>query len=239
MVRHFALKLTILAVIVCFVNPMVATCDAGPILPTPAGLTLGETFRFAFVTDGSISAFSGNIATYDTFVNQQAHGATYAGHTVTWQAIGSTSRVNAIDHIGVHPAIQGIFLVSGTEVSPGDGTSGLWSGSLISPIDKDINGATAFSFAIYTGTSPHGVALHPLGGFPSVVFGDSADSNSRWVDLIPFPLPFIPERMYGISQVLTVVPEPSGGLLAVIGGLIGPVLVRFRKSRKEQSHRVP
>jgi hypothetical protein len=137
----------------------VAPAHAGGVaLTTPAGLAPGDQFRFVFVTDGTTNAESTDISTYDSFVQNQAGGATYDGATVTWQAIGSTSAVNAIDHI-TGPSSAPVYLVNGTEVATSTETStgGLWSGSLLSPIDIDISGNSRITYA-WTGTDTSGTS---------------------------------------------------------------------------------
>jgi hypothetical protein len=89
--------------------------QAGPVLTTPAGLSPGQSFRFAFVTDGITGASSSNIADYNNFVNSQAGGATYNGVVVTWIAIASTSTVNAIDNVG--QTATPVYLADGTRVT--------------------------------------------------------------------------------------------------------------------------
>jgi hypothetical protein len=125
---------------------------------TPAGLTPGTHFRFVFVTDGTASATSTNIAFYDTFATNQAGGATYNGSTVTWQAIGSTSTVNAIDHIG--QTNDAVYLADGSKVTTSTTTTGLWSGGLLHAINEDQNGTSITPAVIYTGTSSAGFSLH-------------------------------------------------------------------------------
>jgi hypothetical protein len=205
----------------------------GITLTTPAGLAPGDTFRFVFVTDGTTTAVSSDISTYDAFVQAQAGGATYDGATVTWQAIGSTASVNAIDHIG--QTDTPVYLADGTQVTTSTTTSGLWSGILENPIDKDLNG-NLYQNVVWTGTAGNGTATptNPLGsGNDSSFFsttGAAASTTSAWTDFstaaVPQELP-----MYGISQVLTVVPEPSG--LIMLGTALGAVLAvdTIRRSR--------
>ncbi len=108
--------------------------EAGTTLTTPAGLSPGESFRFAFVTDGFISPSSSNISDYNDFVTSQAGGATYNGSAVTFVAIGSTSTVNAIDNVGQSAAP--VYLADGTLVTSSTTTTGMWSGSLLNPINE-------------------------------------------------------------------------------------------------------
>ena len=191
--------------------------EAGGIaLNTPAGLSAGESFRFVFVTDGTTAATSNNIEDYNSFVNAQAGGATYNGSVVSWVAIGSTATVNAIDNIGQTP-ISGVYLADGTLVTTSTTTSGLWSGSILNPVNEFLTGSTT-SGDVWTGTLASGISsTSPLGaasGFTTA--GATSSAGSNWVSGPGFNytggLP-----MYGISQVLTVassVPEPSTLLMA-------------------------
>jgi hypothetical protein len=144
--------------------------EAGGIaLSTPAGLTPGESFRFVFVTDGTTTATSSNIADYNSFVNMQAGAATYNGSVVTWDAIGSTAAVNAIDNVGQQP-IVGAFLADGTLVTTSTTTTGLWSGTLSHEINEDLSSTPQFSF-VWTGTTSAGVAA-TVGAASSGPLGD-------------------------------------------------------------------
>ena len=214
MYRRVLHRIAMFAAIVAVTSGTTTISRAGPILPTPAGLTAGDTFRFVFVTTDGTAASSSNISDYDTFVNSEADGATYNGSVSTWQAIGSTATVNAIDHIGVNPSIAGVYLVDGTQVATGDGTStgGLWSGSLQAAIDLDIH-STLITSAVWTGTNAagQGVTNVTLGRF-EVVFGLTYDAGAEWVDA-NLGIPSTEVAVYGVSQVLVVptlaVPEPS------------------------------
>lgn len=200
----------------------VAPAHAEVALTTPAGLAPGDQFRFVFVTDGTTSAASPVITDYDTFVNNQADGATYNGTTVAWLAIGSTAAVTAIDHIG--QTDTPVYLVDGTQVTTNTMSSGLWSGSLEAPIDEDLNGKVTYT-SVWTGTDSTGepTSYNEL-GTPTPTTGDDSKTNSLWIDTNTNLNP--PElSLYGISQVLTVpqvasVPEPSSMLLLGMGGVL-------------------
>jgi len=214
-------------------------CEAGITLTTPAGLSPGETFRFVFVTDGTTDALSPNIADYNSFVNTQAGGATYNGSPVSWFAIGSTSSVNAIDNVG--QAMAPVYLADGTLVTSSTTSAGLWSGSLLHPIDHDLTGARPGD-EVWTGTDQHGSAQDPLGPstlvFPTWGAGHDTQLDRLWVDDVYLTQNTIQLPMYGISQVLTVgassVPEPSTLLMA---GTALSVVIAFGRSRKRRDQR--
>ncbi len=217
--------------------------EAGGIaLTTPAGLSPGDSFRFVFLTHGGTTATSTNISDYDAFVNAQAGGATYNGSVVTWLAIGSTSSVNAIDHIGQSP-ISGVYLADGTLVTPSTTSSGLWSGSLDTAITNDLSGPIGSVFT-WTGTSSAGVATpFPLGNAGGVEIGEPPNTSGLWVDTgeAGNPSDSSTFQMYGISQVLTVgaapaVPEPSSLVMAGTA-ILGVSALGWYRKRRDQRQR--
>jgi hypothetical protein len=187
--------------------------EAGPVqLQTPSGLNPGQTFRFVFLTDGTMNATSSDIATYNTFVNGQAGGATYNGSVVQWFAIGSTSSINAVNNIGGQTPITGVFLSNGTEIATSTTFfQGIFSGFLMNPIDTDLNGNININ-TVWTGTLPSGNGSDSnFLGSSNPLFGGSGATNGIAIDAGTesnnFSNPF-----YGISQVLTAVqavPEPA------------------------------
>jgi len=216
---------------------LVGRAEAGGIaLSTPAGLTPGDTFRLVFITDDFMSGSSSNIADYNNFVNSEAGGATYNGSIISWVAIGSTSSVNAINNVG--QSASPVYLADGTLVTSSTTGTGLWSGSLQNPIDEDLSGSLHKFLAVLTGTTTSGVASSdPLGNFSSITIGDSGETNKDWVQGVAIPS-FLSERMYGISQVLTVVPEPSSFVLAGTA-IIGISIFGSSRKRRVQARQRP
>ncbi len=204
-----------------------ATAWAGQILETPAGLHSGDKFRFVFITDGATTAISSNIATYNNFVNSQAGGATYDGSVVQWFAIGSTRSESAINNVG--QTETPVYLADGTLVTSSTTSTGLWSGSLLNPVDEDLSDRLITHQGTWTGTGTNGSVYYqspiypagPLGDFLGVVIGNSSATGGGWVNdgVWPSESTFGVFHIFGISQVLTAVPEPSSLWLAVIGGL--------------------
>ena len=219
----------------------------GIALSTPAGLSPGDTFRVAFVTDGTTTATSSSIGNYNTFVTNDASTeagggvVTYNGVTLTWTAIASTPYVAAITIIGTYGVP--VYLASGTQVTSSDNASGLWSGSLTNSISQDLHG-NYLSGYVWTGTMMSGAAFaqFELGGPPPyvpVTGYNTKITDGQWVDQYGIgwdasgTLP-----MYGISQVLTVtsavaVPEPSTLWMAA-SGICAGVAYRWNRRRRQQ-----
>jgi len=194
MFRQVVHRIAMFTAIAAVTGGLFTPCQADINLNTPSGLTPGETFRFVFETDGTTTATSTNITDYDNFVNAQADGATYAGIKVTWQAIGSTSSVDAITHIGVNPTISGVYLVTGQQVATGDGTSAgeLWGKRLEIPINVDIESKTLSSALNWTGTTYAGTAYPSrwLGTtiLPNAIVGTNVGIGQIWVAATYQPL---------------------------------------------------
>ena len=208
---------------------------AGIVINAPPGLVPGDTFRIAFVTDGITSAESTDINFYNTFVNNdaiaQAGGGsvTYDGTTLIFSAIGSTATTSAIANIGATGAP--VYLSNGTLIASSDTTApgGLWNdrGSaynvLLAPLNRDLLGVVSSYTIVCTGTNPDGTSAvyqalgftPPQSGYSNTIIGEIGQISSGWIsngsdDFISLP-------MYGISQVLTVVPEPSSIVMALVG----------------------
>ncbi len=189
-----------------------------------------------FVTTGTTNSLSSDITTYDAFVNADAAGASYNGTTISWLAIGSTASVDAITHIGVFG--DAIYLVDGTNVTPTDSSSGLWSGSLLHAPNEHLDGSNANAY-LWTGAQSDGHTYtypgytYGLGsGFASI--GRSSFLSSAWTFIDLGGTPEIPLALYGISGDLVVpgaaVPEPSTAILAGLGGVFG-IAVRAGRRR--------
>ncbi len=213
--------------------------EAGGIaLSTPAGLTPGDTFRFVFITGGTTVAISSSIGVYNSFVNAQAGGATYNGSVVKWDAIGSTSSsANAINNVG--QTMTPVYLADGTLVTTSTTSTGLSSGTLLHPIDETLSGMgiSTGSTGVWTGTNTNGSASsNHLGDFFGVIIGASTVTNGAWVNdgVWPSDTNSGVFHMYGISQVLTAVPEPSSLALAGTAVIGVSAFVSCRKRRDQR-----
>lgn len=195
---------------------------ASPIDLVPPGLNPGDQYRIVFVTSTTTAATSSDFSYYDTFVNDAANapGSLLQSLGATWQAIVSTDRISAADHIGDFSVP--VFLVNGLEVATG--SQQLWSGQILAPISLDEQGSAGAPVA-WTGTGPDGSLDDPLGGSPASV-GCTIVNTAQWIDFEPpnantsVALP-----LYGISSILTV-PEPGNVGMLVIGAVL-LIAVRF------------
>ena len=218
-------------------------------LQTPAGLQVGDQFRFIFVTPATTNATSSDITTYDSFVNQQANGATYNGQTIHWLAIGSTTTVDARVHAGL--TNSGVFMANGTEIATSANIvpGGLWyGGSLLAQPIQDLGG-NSYSGTVWTGTSgvgteykstvnnvviEWGLGTNAVATDTSIVYDNHIEvgqlqtnvSGDVWLSVgyaDGLQLNTNQYQMYGISDVQTAVPEPSTLLISAMGVLVAGV----------------
>ena len=225
-----------LAAFLIFGPATMAPTRAGVVqLATPSGLNPGDHFRFVFVTDNQLPAQSSDISTYDTFVNVDAGGATYNGNIVSWQAIGSTATVDAIDHVGSNLADGAVYLPDGTLVADSDTTDrgGLFFFRNISnPINETIS-SIVYSTVVWTGSNLNGTGARDPGATPpydytlgqsQVAYGLSSSASWSRMYYLEADPGYGTASLYGISEVLTVptaVPEPSTVVLAAIVSVVG------------------
>ena len=224
------------ATILCFEFGISGRAAAGIVLPTPAGLKPGDHFRFAFVTDQALQVvLSSNILDYDNFVQSQAGGATYNGAEVSWLAIASTPNAGAIQHVGI--TTDPVFLADGTLVADTTSLTGLWSGSLLHPLDEDLTG-TILQKLVLTGTLADGSSGDTLGSTNSANAGFTSSSTSSWINGTEISGASA-TSFYGISQDLVVsqasVPEPTS--LILMATSIGAVVVASRHRSAQDPRR--
>ncbi len=202
----------------------------------------GDTYHLAFtstsMTVGSINppvAPYDDIATFDAIVQADADAAGIGSSVgVTWKVIGSTATVDARDHAVLSgPVVSFLSLDLATD------SADMWDGEVANEITHiDGTSITSASYAglTWTGTMDDGTAsTNPLGDTDRFVsMGDpianSGPVGSNWIDYgsnrnQDF---YRDAAIYGLSEALTVVPEPATMSLLAIGGF-GVLLKRRRR----------
>ena len=223
------LRLIVWAVLVRLAVPAMAD----EITFVPSDLRPGDTYHVAFVTDAVRDATSDEIGVYNDLVRGEAirSNAMTEHWGIEWFAIASTPTVDASANIPV--ADSPLYLLNGPRIA--DNADDLWDGEIVTPITTDQFGTTKPNELVWTGTWIDGSRdlLYPLGasgGFSRVGVSYNA-GDAR------FTLAFIEQTQnhpfYAVSEMLTVVPEPTGFgtclVLSGLGGLVG--LDRRRRTR--------
>lgn len=200
---------------------------------TPPGLNPGDNYRLIFVTDGTTTASSSNITTYNNFVAAEAASITALNELgTTWTAIGSTATVDARDNTGTNPISTGVPIYRLDGVLIANNNADFWDSSIAATVSISPTMAT-IGTNVWTGTDGLGVeyTAQPgaLGIASTAVAGWSNRTNTNWVRG-PQPTASTILPLYGISGVLTAVPEPS--TYAILMGLLAAATVGIRSRRR-------
>jgi hypothetical protein len=209
-----------------FLVLLIATASAqAAIVPVPTGLQPGDKYYLAFLTSGTISGTSANIADYNAFAQSQANTvASLSGFT--WKAAVSTPTVNALTNlnIGNFP----VYRIDGVQIATG-GTD-LWDGSLLAAINVDQNeavygpGVTAWTGGQQNGTAYPGYQLSTA----TPIVGGVSSTSSSWM-VVNASNSGNTNRVYAFSDQLVVVPEPASISIAACGVALGGLAVARRR----------
>lgn len=203
-----------------------ATANGGINPATGAAWAENDTYRLIFITSTQRDAASTVASDYDAFVQGVANAAGYG--SVSWQAIVSTSSVDAQDHTGTNPAggNSGVAIFNFGNIKIADDNTDLWNGGIDAPVDYTELGVLLPDFSnVATGTDANGTAAgdgNVIGGNVStnnIQYGRSHFADGRWTRSFSGSENG-DYRFYALSEVLTVVPEPSSLALLGLGGLM-------------------
>ena len=224
-VRPQNLKVTMVycVVVVVFTAILTGTAD-GASITMPIGLNPGDEYRIAFVTSTTRDATSANINDYNEFVTvaATADGTLTSQLNTTWMAIASTigggdaGPIDARDNTMTNPNVDGpgvpIFLQDGiTKIA--DNYEDLWDGSIAAAI---LGESQMSPIGVWTGTKDDGTEFYGLGGERVVIGHEEIANHYSWIafccisdddDLLVESITH--HRLYGISGVVKVVPEPT------------------------------
>ncbi len=205
----------------------------------------GDQYRLVFISsvavDPNDSAMN-SIDAWNAAVQTIANNATGQNlSSVTWNIVGSTLAVDARDNTSTNPTVDvghPIFAMNGSSAIANNFTE-LWDGTV--PTNRpawtengdhmdDVSAAVPWSL---TGTSGDGTAdgslyLKDTSGGGSIRQGRNQDSH-HWINANITGANWTANEafsVYGMSETLTVVPEPSAAVLLGVGGL---ALLRRRR----------
>ena len=225
---------------VCIAITMMTAIAGGDVIRQPPDLNAGDRYRLVFVTSTKRDALSSDIADYDAFVQAAADASPQVSKWgFEWQAIGSTLEINARNHIatrngGSWPTYRldgSLFYESYEELWIGWGNrDGLLITELGSELEEqDDQGQQTRA---WTGTQQGGARKQipgsgALGTQQPVGYGAPHQPAFQWLDAgIAHPTQLY--HVYGISEVLVAVPEPTSRSVALLGFLSLAVVVRRR-----------
>ena len=194
-------------------------------------MSVGDTFHLVFVTSATTKAEETGILYYNTFVNDVANnvdpysGSIVAKYSWTWKAIASTSGSDAIENTGTtwSDAIPGnrIFQIKklGGYDQIADDYKDLWDGNIDHAIDRDEQGgllAVVNASTVWTGTWDDGKKQDPLGSANPYAARYSWGHDPQWIRKETQPQA-TEYRMYALSELVTIIPEPATLALLVLG----------------------
>jgi len=228
--------------LVCPLGVMDFTANGGINPATGQTWAAGDQYRLVFITSTRISLRSNNINDYNALGQDFANLANDSGTTgpdlslITWNVLGSTSTVNARTNTGTNFDIDNpgnaIFLMDGASIVAND-YADLWSGAIRSSILLNEEGVlieTSGRFP-WTGTDSSGFAISGgelRSGTGNIRQGEAANL-AGWIDRANSSVlasSSSDQRIYVMSDAITVIPEPSTALLGGLGLL---ALLRRRR----------
>ncbi len=211
---------------------------------------VGDQYRLVFISSTFVdpnNPAANDIAYWNTGVQNIANnaglGVDVSGNAVTWNIIGSTSAVDARDNTSTNPSIFGtghaIIAMDGSTVIENN-FNDLWNGAAPQNIAFfDEHGvhkddSTAVNWPL-TGTNWNGTAhgslfLKDTSAGGAIRQGWAFTTSPGWIDAQNTGASWSSSSawsVYGMSEPLTVLPEPSTGLLIGLGGLLA--LLRRRR----------
>lgn len=192
----------------------------------------GTRYEILFVTLDTIAPTSTDINTYNSFASTQANlSPALASLGVQWHAVGTTPTADALfnapdNSIAVYNT-QGIELATTT--------TGIYNGSLLSPVQFNQFGSSETAANVWTGTQPDGgnaLGDWQLGYGGPVIDGNANVATGSWIDNGPFSEFFGPLPQFPVYALSSPVPEPATIALVVSALLaIGAMRLVRRRAR--------
>jgi hypothetical protein len=236
-------------VLACLASSASATGVLVDTLPPPPGLQPGDVYHRVFVTGNSFSVVTGASYPPDTgdlhglasADYQVSDAASQAGLVANWDQLGGDLPYHAIlsgpDNAKDRLSIVGPIYNMHNELIA-TSAADLWDGSIAHAIGYDESGSPVpAGTKVWTGTSPLGTttldtARNWTNPNTSATCGDPLVATLEWISGLDWHAN-LPARLYGLSGPMTVVPEPSGVVLAAVG--LAGLGLRFRTALRRKS----
>lgn len=170
----------------------------------PAGLSPGDTYQVAFVTDSVTDAVSTSLSTYDAFVESEAvePGAITVNWGIGWSPIVATfEEPYAILNAGIAAPV---YLLDGDLLA--NDSADFWDGELGAPFGVDQYGKTVTEEWVWSGFDSTGGRLVACETNP---LHQCAQVSINFWGSVRFAPTTDVARVFAVSEVLTVVPEPT------------------------------
>ena len=209
----------------------------------PAGLDSGDEFRLMFVTANTRDATSSDIADYDSFVQSSAAGTMTGGshaairrYSSLFKALGSTSTVDARDHLGMNPGNAAhnnahVYWLNGGRIAFGnaDVWDNTWTNGSKAQRRTELGTAPSSNVLVWTGTiagpdaSTAGTkqTSHHLGTTGTDVGAGSGNADTQAI-VAGIGAKTTARHLYGVSPVFRVglVPVPVSVDLSGVGSSV-------------------
>ena len=230
------LKQTRIVSVVAAFYVLAPTMGLAAPLTVPTGLNPGDHYRLVFVMRELSNAQSSDISIFNGIVTTAANSIPeLAALGTTWRAIASTSTIDARDNTGTNweldPGGAPIYDLAGGIIA--NSNLDLWDGTIDAPINHFSDGSAfpgSSVSAVWTGTQIDGTRGSNSLGQPIPTRGLAGTADNQWVTESTKPSD-LSAKLYAMSDVLTVVPEPSSFAIAALG-LIGLVAWRRRNASR-------
>ncbi len=189
-------------------------------ITVPTELNPGDQYRLAFVTSTTRDATDTDITLYNAFVSGVANGVTeLAALGTMWTAIASIPGFDARDNTLTNPTVSTgvrIYRLDNTRIA--DDNADLWNNTIHVPLQiNEAGNPLPAGTRVWTGTGSNGIrVIESALGQASPQFGNASSADFRWV-ADGFLSSVSSASLYGMSDILTVIPEPSTIALAAFG----------------------